>query len=686
MDLGGVNPKNFDKLRKKMRKKRMLLSWLMAGVALCMQAQQTAVKMVADGHYQGARQQLERFLDNADEGEKGYEDAEALSLVCDYVLGKLGTTDRLGEWTEEYPLSQYVEVLRVFRRNLLVKEQRFDEALESFFDDEAKGVSIEIPLPYPLTGLSDEAYAYQNVIYRLAGEKLYDEGNYEKALGYLEAGEKTRTSQYKQGMCYYNMGRFDAAYNTLVESASIDQDEMAQNAWLHAGIAALQLNKKSEAQKAFLNASQMRENPKLREQALYDYALTLHEQSATTTVSVMEQFLKEYSTSKYATSVSQCLTEVYMQKKDYSKALNAINKVQTPNSDTQADKQKVLYNLAFQELNQKHLQDALTYATQAVAMGKQDIEAYAESYYIKGDCDYQLGNYAQAANDLATALNLGQQTPNRKLKNNDYALYTLGYAQFKQQKYNAAIEQFQKIVAMSDNTSTGKSMKADAYNRIGDCYLNMRNYGEANANYELAKKTYYGWGDYSMLQQAYIEGLNDNYDKKIQMIEQMLAEYPGSNLTAKALYEQGRAYVLSGKEDEASTIFSSIARRFPQSEYAQKAREEIVNMATNIAIQDSIAAAQDSIANGVAKAPVVAAQNLYNAGQYQQAEQLLNKAIDEGIGKPYWLAKAFILMSDIYRAEGRLVEAKQTLESLKANYKENDDVQTLIEERLKLEN
>lgn len=668
-----------------MRKKRMLLSWLMAGMALYMQAQQTAVKMVADGHYQGARQQLERFLDNVDEGEKGYEDAEALSLVCDYVLGKPGTADRLGEWTEEYPLSQYAEVLRVFRRNLLVKEQRFDEALESFFEDEAKGVSIETPLSYPLTGLSDEAYAYQNVIYRLAGEKLYDEGRYEAAIGYLEAGEKTRTSQYKQGMCYYNMGRFDAAYNTLVESASIDQDEMAQNAWLHAGIAALQLNKKSEAQKAFLNASQMKDNPKLREQALYDYALTLHEQSATTTVSVMEQFLQEFPTSKYATSVSQCLTEVYMQKKDYSKALNAINKVQTPNSDTQADKQKVLYNLAFQELNQKHLQDALTYATQAVAMGKQDIEAYAESYYIKGDCNYQLGNYEQAANDLNTALNLGLQTPNRKLKNYDYALYTLGYAQFNQQKYNAAIEQFQKIVAMSDNTSWGKSMKADAYNRIGDCYLNMRNYGEANANYELAKKTYYGWGDYSMLQQAYIEGLNDNYDKKIQVIEQMLAEYPGSSLTAKALYEQGRAYVLSGKEDEASAVFSSISRRFPQSEYAQKAREEIVNMATNIAIQDSIAAAQDSIANEAAKAPVVAAQNLYNAGQYQQAEQLLNKAIDEGIGKPYWLAKAFILMSDIYRAEGRLVEAKQTLESLKANYKENDDVQTLIEERLRLE-
>jgi len=664
----------------------LLVSWLLAGVALCMQAQQTATKMVADGHYRGAKQQFERFLEEADEDAKGYEDAEALLLVCDYVLGVPATADRLGEWVEEYPLSQYAEVLRVFRRNLLVKEQRVDEALESFFGDEERGFSLMTPLPYPLTGLSDEACSYNPVLYRLAGEKLYDEGRYEKAMGYLEAGETTRTSQYKLGMCYYNMGRFEQAYDVLQKAASIDPDEMAQNAWLHAGIAALQLGQKGNAQKAFKSASQMNQNPALREQALYNYALTLHEQQAPTTVATMEQFLKEFPSSKYATPVSQCLTEVYMQKKDYSKALSAINKVQTPNSATQADKQKVLYNLAFQELNQKHLQDALTYATQAVALGRQDAEAYAESYYIKGDCNYQLGNYEQAANDLNTALNLGLQTPNLKLKNNDYAIYSMGYAQFKLQKYNAAIEQFRKIVASNNDTSTAKSMKADAYNRIGDCYLNMRNYGEANANYELAKKMAYSYGDYSMLQQAYIEGLNGNYDKKIQMIEQMLAEYPASSQTAKALYEQGRAYVLSGKEDEASTIFSSIARRFPQSEYAQKAREEIVNMATNIAIQDSIAAAQDSIANEVAKAPVVAAQKLYNAGQYQEAEQLLNKAIDEGIGKPYWLAKAFVLMSDIYRAEGRLVEAKQTLESLKANYKEDDDVKTLIEERLKLEN
>ncbi|MBO7581671.1 MAG: tetratricopeptide repeat protein [Bacteroidaceae bacterium] len=662
-----------------MRKKRMLFTGLVAVMTLCMQAQQTAVKAVADGHYYGARQQFERFLDETDESVKGREDAEALSLVCDYVLGNPGTADRMGDWTKKHPLSQYADVLRIFRRNLLVKGLHFDEALASFFEDEANGTETPTVLPYPLTGLTEEVFSYNNVLYRLAGEKLYDEGKYDRALGYLEAGEKTRTSQYKQGMCYYRNGQFDKAGATLKEAAGADQDEMAQNAWLHVGIAALQTGNKAEAQTAFLTAANMTAKSSLREQALYNYALTLHEQNAANTVTVMEQFLHDYPTSQYATPISQCLTEVYMSKKNYSKALDAINKVQTPDATTLADKQKVLYNLAFRDLSQNKVQEALTYASQAVAMGKADAEAYAESYYVKGDCNYRLGNYAQAASDLQTAITLGQQTPSGKLKNSGYALYSLGYAQFKQQKYNAAITEFKKITELTTATN---QVKADAYNRIGDCYLNMRNYDEANANYVSAKATDHTMGDYSMLQQAYIEGLRGNYDKKVDIINQMNAEYPASSQAAKALYEQGRAFVLSGKEDEAAAVFSSISVRYPGSEYAKKAGEELANMAANIAIQDSIATAQDSIATEAAKAPVVAAQRLYNAGQYQQAEQQLNKAIDDGIGKPYWLARAFILLSDIYKAEGREVEAKQTLESLKANYKENDDIKSMIDQRL----
>ncbi len=666
-----------DKKRENM-KKNMLVSLIVAACAtMNAQVEDVAVKQVADGHYGGAKQRLELYLDGATRGEKGVEEAEALVLVCDYVLDAQGTADRMAEWIEGHPLSPYADVLKVLLRNLLIKNYRFKEALELFFEDEGAGVAT--PLAYPLTGLSDEMNSYNEVLYRLAGEKLYDEGDYGRALPYLEAGEKTRTSLYKQGMCYYNKGVYEQAYEALAASAGGDEDEMAQNAWLHAGIAALQQGQKGEAQRAFKNASQMSAQQTLREQALYDYALTLHEQSSPQTVAVMEQFLGEFPASPYATPVSQCLTEVYMTKKDYSKALNTLNRVQTPNADTHADKQKVLYNLAFQELNQNRVQEALVYATQAIALGNQDAETYAEAFYIKGDGNYRLGNYAQAANDLNTALNLGGQTSSGRLKNQAYAVYSYAYALFKQQKYQAAIAQFEKVTAMTD---AGLAMKADAYNRIGDCHLNGRSYEEAVANYEQAKATDHSLGDYSMLQEAYIEGLRGNYDKKVEVIDQMNAEYPASSLAAKALYEQGRAYVLSGKEDEAAAVFGAIAVRYPQSEYARKAAEEMQMMAANIAMQDSIAAAQDSIATEEAKEPVMAAQALYEAGQYQQAEQQLNRAIDNGIGKPYWLARAFVLLSDIYRAEGREAEARQTLESLKANYKENDDIGEMIKGRL----
>lgn len=656
-----------------MAKKRWMVPLVLMAVMTVAQAQEKAVKQVADGHYYGARQALEQVP----AGQKGHEEAEALVWVCDYVLGERGRADGMGEWVEAHPLSPYADVLRVLRRNLLIKEGRTDEALTLFFADE--DLSVETPLAYPLTGLSEEMHSYNEALYRLAGEQLYDERQYGRALPYLEAGEKTRTAQYKQGMCHYHMGQYAQAYEALVASASGAQDEMAQNAWLHAGIAALQQGQKENARQAFRQASELSASPTLREQALYDYALTLHEQSAPQTVAVMEQFLNEYPASQHAAPVSQCLAEVYMTKKDYAKALSAINKVQTPNADTQTDKQKVLYQLAFKELNANHVQQALTYAGQAIALGRQDVEAYAEAYYIKGDCNYRMGNYPQAANDLNTALNLGAQTPGRQLRNQAYAVYSLGYAQFKQQKYNAAIAQFQKVTELAD---ADVAMRADAHNRMGDCYLNMRDYDQATAHYGLAKETSHAQGDYAMLQQAYIEGLKGNYDKKVEVIDQMNAEYATSSLAAQALFEQGRAYVLSGKTDEAAAVFGAVAMRYPQSDYARKASEELQTMAANIVMQDSIAAAQDSLATEAAKAPVVAAQVLYEAGQYQQAEQQLNAAIDAGIAKPYWLARAFVLLSDIYKAEGREVEARQTLESLKANYREEDDIQLMIRQRM----
>ena len=48
----------------------------------------------------------------------------------------------------------------------------------------------------------------------------------------------------------------------------------------------------------------------------------------------------------------------------------------------------------------------------------------------------------------------------------------------------------------------------------------------------------------------------------------------------------------------------------------------------------------------------------------------------------YWLARSFVLLADLYTAQGRNIEAKHYLLSLQNNYNANDNIAEMIKERL----
>ena len=688
-------------------------------------------------------------------------------------------------------------------------------------------------LPLFSKHLSSIDAKYTDEIHRIRGEAYYDQKNYSKAVEALSqyiynVETPRRTALYKLGQSYFNLQEYAKASNALSRSAGTANDEMAQNAWLNAGICYVHSQNKKQAQIAFQQASEMTNDKKLQEEALYNYALTLHEGNTMgfgESVKVFEKFLNMFPNSQYTSSVSKHLAEVYFSTKNYPAALESINKIQNPSEEILQAKQKVLYNLGVQEFIAGNYRNSDSYSNQAIALGSN------EAIYIKGESEYRQGKYNQAIIDLKNYINVTA----RNHSNYGQALYSLGYAYFKQKQYNQANNYFNNFIGTT-TASNNKTLKADALNRLADCLYTNRNYDDAYAIYQRALETDKQMGDYSLYQQAFIEGLRGNNDKKVELLSRMGGEYADSQYGADALYEQGRAYIQTGGKNQALQIFNQLISKYPHSQKARSAGNEIgliyyesgmkeealraynkviadypntaeaqtalanlkdiytdmgkvneyaalaqkagkglsgdeldqmindaavrsmnngdyakayqyysqlsqqtqsgerladalegslrsafsakdyeatVNVATQIVrngksspnlvaeallyraesylalgnspdgIKDLQNLCQDTKTIYGAQANVRLAQYAYDTSQYQAAEDIIQKFIDSGTTHQYWLARAFILLADVYMKTDRKVEAREYLLSLKSNYNENEEINQMIKERLK---
>ena len=83
-----------------------------------------------------------------------------------------------------------------------------------------------------------------------------------------------------------------------------------------------------------------------------------------------------------------------------------------------------------------------------------------------------------------------------------------------------------------------------------------------------------------------------------------------------------------------------------------------------------------------AEAKYLVAQQYYTAGEYAAAEKELLDYIERSTPHAYWLARSFVLLSDVYMAMDKKMDARIYLLSLKQNYHSYDDIESMIESRL----
>lgn len=410
-------------------------------------------------------------------------------------------------------------------------------------------------------------------VYRILGNSYYHLNDPSQAIEMLSkyvssTDAPLRGDLYILGVCYFDKGNYSSAVNVL--GRTVDKnDALSQNAYLYLGQCYLKLGDKNNARMAFEAAATASFDRQVKEVAMYNYALIIHETAFTgfgESVTIFEDFLNDFPNSKYADKVNDYLVEVYLTTKNYRAALTSIDKINRPSTKILEAKQDILFQLGTQAFTNVKLDEAVDLFDRAISLGTYNEEARNDAYFWRGESYYRMGEYEKAISDYRTYLN------NTRQRNTDmYALaqYNLGYSYFKLKNYSDALNRFRQYIDLEGNQQSPSL--ADAYNRIGDCLFQNRQFAMAEENYTRAAQLQPSAGDYSIYQKGFVLGLQKDYKGKISTMERLIREFPASQYVDDALFEKGRSYVLLDNNQAAAQAFETLVKDFPQSSLARKA-------------------------------------------------------------------------------------------------------------------
>lgn len=497
----------------------------------------------------------------------------------------------------DYARGSYPQALQAFNRlkeNSTYKEQSLYYITQIYFIQNKYSKVIDegkqLLATYPNSANNGE-------VYRMMGNSAYHLGDEAQAIKWLDQYMATtekplRGDRYILGVCSYNKGDYAKAVKQLSQTVRAN-DALSQSASMYLGQSYLKLGQSNNARMSFESAATASFDKQVKEAAMYNYALLVHETGFTgfgESVRIFEDFLNDFPNSQYADKVNDYLVETYLTTKNYESALRSIQKINQPSHKILEAKQDILFQLGTQAFANAQMEEAIDRFSQAIEMGVYKEEARNEAYFWRGESYYRLNDYRQAISDYRTYLN------NTRQRNTDtYALahYSLGYSYFKEKDYPEALSRFRQYTDLESNRQSASY--ADAFNRIGDCLFHNRLFAQAEEQYSKAAQILPSAGDYALYQKGFVMGLQKDYQGKISMMDRLISEYPSSSYVDDALFEKGRAYVLLDNNTAAARSFEQLIKQYPESALSRKAGIQLGLIYFNDGRMDQAAAAYKAV-------------------------------------------------------------------------------------------
>ena len=529
----------------------------------------------------------------------------------------------------------------------------------------------------------------RNDAYFWRGESYYRKGEYQQAISdyrtYLNNTRQRNTDMYAQahynlGYCYFKLKEYGEAENRFRQYINLESNQQAPalaDAYNRVGDCLYQKRQFAQAEENYSRAAQLQ--PSAGDYSVYQKGFLLGlQKDYRGKISAMDRLIRDYPESQYVDDALFEKGRSYVLLENSSQAAQAFETLiqRFPQSslarkagiqlgllyfnDNQPQKaadayKKVISNypgseearVALQDLKSVYidLNDINAYANYVNSLGgnvRLEVSEQDSLTYIAAEKLFLRGNNDEARRSLVNYL---QTFPEGAFSSN--ANYYLGSIAFAKKEYDEALQRFKSVID-SDTKFLEESVARTAEMQ----YLTQ--------DFPAALETF----------------------KRLQVI----AENPENKQAARLGIM--RCALQTGQQEEAQLAANELLKDPKLSPEVEaearyiRAKAYIDHKQPAKALEDLKVLSKDTRTAHGAEAKYLLAQYFYDTKDDKNAEKILEDFAKNGTPHQYWLARGFILWADIYIRQGDDVQARAYLNNLQNNYKGDDEIAGMIEDRL----
>jgi tetratricopeptide (TPR) repeat protein len=433
----------------------------------------------------------------------------------------------------------------------------------------------------------------RNTILQAVGQSYFEKGKYKEALPHIEeyvekTPKVTEDVFYQLAYAQYRSARFEEAVANFEQINSLN-NLMGQNALYNQANCQLKLNKKKEAMFNFEQASLKDFDKNIQTDALMNYAKLAYQLGLDN--DAISAFMKIPASSKYYNESQNLLSKLFLNTREYDKALDILRNIPQRSPSLNETYQKVVYLRGIMYYKDEDYQKAIELFNEALKNAVHT-ETTTLCHYWKAEALFHLDKNEESIKEYDKFILMAgnvNKLPDNSSKGTAY--YGIAYNYIKTENYIIAGKNFEycfKFIEEKLKNTNDKYVSnfvyPDAILRAADCYMflgtgNRENYLTAGKYYSKILENNYPESDYALYQLNLIYYVTENIKKQEQYCDKMISKFPNSPFADDALFQKGSALLSKNESADAKKAFELLVEKYPESEYYYKALNRLGRIA-----------------------------------------------------------------------------------------------------------